>query len=74
MRIRLYKVLLGLGLIAGGVMVGHNVNVYHGTDQWVGVTWGTAGGCELGPLAENYGWPIAGNVSDYFGCWSGISD
>lgn len=70
----LLKLLVAADLIMAGVVVGHNTNVYSGQDQWIGVTWGTVGGCEAGPLAYNYGWPITGTVTDWVGCWKGISD
>jgi hypothetical protein len=70
----LAKVVLGIGLVLGGAAVGHNVNVYHGADQWVGVIWGTVGGCEVGTLAHNYGWRQTGTAADYVACWHGIND
>lgn len=74
MKMRLYKLLLAAGLISAGVMVGHNTNVYHSYPNIIGVTWGTVGGCEVGPLANTYGWTPTGHLGDFVGCWKGISD
>jgi len=52
---------IGTATVAASLMVGHNVNGYWG--QNVGVTWGTAGGCEVWP---GYG-PLGILEADCFG-------
>lgn len=56
------------------IAVGHNTNVYNGTDQWFGITWGNVGGCEIGPNAVTYLPFTTIVIIPDAGCWKGISD
>ena len=53
---------VGAGAVGGATvaLAAGQVQVYQGTGQWLGVTWGQDGGCEVGPSG--------------LACWAGDRD